>query len=167
MENSNGPSTGELREPELPDEGREGVNGGAANEARAQETPFTAFGSERRGVEGQLAQFAFTREEREREVRLTFRDVPADEVALAFRAAGAMLITVSGERAGRNAGGAEAQTPSDVTLRYFYSLGEMVYTISITSTSGVFGSVAAIFPVATLSEQELGARLAVAFQEGR
>ena len=50
-------------------------------------------------VERKLAQYAFVREERDREVRLLFRDLPAPEMALSFRAAGANLITLSGERA--------------------------------------------------------------------
>jgi hypothetical protein len=47
----------------------------------------------------QLAQFAFVREEDDREVRLSFRDVPADEIARAFRDSGALLISMTGERA--------------------------------------------------------------------
>src|SRR5437667_10529955 len=42
----------------------------------------------------QLAQFAFVREEDGREVRLTFRDVPANEIARAFRASGALLKSI-------------------------------------------------------------------------
>lgn len=56
------------------------------------------------GVERQLAHYAFVREERDREVRLLFRDVPPPEVAAAFRAARAALISVSGERQGSGAG---------------------------------------------------------------
>jgi hypothetical protein len=47
----------------------------------------------------ELASFAFLREDDEREVRLHFRDVPADEVARAFRRAGALFISMTGERA--------------------------------------------------------------------
>ena len=135
-------------------------------------------------VERQLAHYAFVREEREREVRLLFRDVPADEVAAAFRAAGASLITVAAERAAP----ATPETPGApgeeqvenaprrrrkrsgskplgaLSLRYFYSLGELVYTITITATSGVVASVTPIFPVAALSERHLHERMAVVFQ---
>ncbi|MGA7731856.1 MAG: hypothetical protein WCD37_11375, partial [Chloroflexia bacterium] len=47
----------------------------------------------------ELASFAFLREEDDREVRLHFRDAPANEVARAFRRAGAFFITMTGERA--------------------------------------------------------------------
>lgn len=50
------------------------------------------------GVESKLARFAFVREERDREVRLLFRDVPPFEIASSFKAAGATLISVAGER---------------------------------------------------------------------
>lgn len=47
----------------------------------------------------ELAAYAFLREEDDREVRLHFRDVPADGIALAFRRAGALFISMTGERA--------------------------------------------------------------------
>lgn len=49
-------------------------------------------------------------------------------------------------------------------MRYFYALGETVYTITITAPSEVVASVAPIFPVAALSERELNERLAVVFR---
>src|SRR5688572_7366601 len=120
-------------------------------------------------VERQLAHYAFVREEREREVRLLFRDVPADEVAVAFRAAGASLITIAGERAAPIAPGAQGGEPGAkssrrrrkrspqplgaLSMRYFYALGELVYTITITAPSEVVASVAPIFPAAALSER--------------
>ncbi len=133
-------------------------------------------------VERQLAHYAFVREEREREVRLLFRDVPADDVAAAFRAAGASLITLAGERATpasapEVSGKEQAERPprrrrkragsqplGALSLRYFYALGETVYTITITAPSEVVASVAPIFPVAALSERELHDRMAVVFQ---
>jgi len=132
-------------------------------------------------VERQLAHYAFVREEREREVRLLFRDVPADEVAAAFRAAGASLITVAGERAAppiatetSDKADAEGKPPrkrkrgpqplGPLSMRYFYALGETVYTITITAPSEVVASVAPIFPVAALSERELHERMAVVFR---
>src|SRR5437868_9763017 len=50
------------------------------------------------GVEHRLARFAFVREERDREVRLLFRDVPPLEIAATFKAVGATLISIAGER---------------------------------------------------------------------
>jgi hypothetical protein len=143
-------------------------------------------------VERQLAQYAFIREERDREVRLLFRDVPADEVARAFRASGASLVTIYGERltpaapppddAGEEIGtppGEDSDAPrrprkrqaaphsppaGEVVVRYFYSLGEMVYTVGIAVPSGVVESVAGIYPVAALSEHEIRDRIAVVFK---
>lgn len=145
-------------------------------------------------IERQLAQYAFVREERDREVRLLFRDVPPQEIAHAFRVAGAYLITLMGERARtpgqpthystqpveegeepeageqpRRHGPRRARpvpTPDltgDATIRYFYSLGETVYTVSIASTSGVFGSIAGIYPLASRLEREASERAAVMF----
>ena len=151
-------------------------------EQEYEETPPSEPSPEAEEVERQLAHYAFVREEREREVRLLFRDVPADDVAAAFRAAGASLITLAGERA-TPVPPAEAPVHGQVeseprrrrkrkgskplgalSLRYFYALGETVYTITITAPSGVVASVAPIFPVAALSEHELGERMAVVFQ---
>ena len=147
-----------------------------------EEAPSSEPSPEAEEVERQLAHHAFVREEREREVRLLFRDVPADEVAAAFRAAGASLITLAAERA-TPVSAPEALTDKQVesqprrrrkragskplgalSLRYFYALGEVVYTITITAPSGVVVSVAPIFPVAALSERELHERMAVVFQ---
>ncbi|HYO49912.1 MAG TPA: hypothetical protein VEW94_08670 [Chloroflexia bacterium] len=144
------------------------------------------------GVERQLAQYAFIREERDREVRLLFRDVPADDVARAFRASGASLITIYGERLALTAptsddASTEADTAAEedvsipqrprkrraasqsapageVLLRYFYSLGEIVYTVGIAVPSGVVASVAGVYPVAALSEHEIRDRIAVVFK---
>ncbi len=142
-------------------------------------------------VERQLASFAFVREEREREVRLHFRDVPAGELAMSFRRSGAGLISMMGERARvaappavdedvaaspeddalagsrrrrrRSHPGVEAMPPGELTVRYFYSLGEIVYTISIVAPSGVVQSVANIYPNAALPERELQEHLGVVF----
>jgi hypothetical protein len=144
-------------------------------------------------VERQLASFAFVREEREREVRLHFRDVPAGELAMSFRRSGAGLITMMGERARvvappaadedvpnapededeahvagtrrrhRSHSGAEAAPSGELTVRYFYSIGEIVYTISIVAPSGVIQSVANIYPNAALPERELQEHLGVVF----
>jgi hypothetical protein len=111
-----------------------------------------------RGVERSLAQFAFIREERDREVRLLFRSVSPVEIALAFRAAGARLISIAGERATPGATG----EPQELTLRYFFALGETVYTVSIASPEGFARTVADIYPAARAIEDELSARLGVA-----
>lgn len=148
-------------------------------------------GTER--VEQQLASFAFLREDREREVRLLFRDVPAGELALSFRRSGAALITVLGERASIPAGvppvesgsataaeepgtgrsrrrrkpAQEAEPASlhagEVTVRYFYSLGDVVYTVSIATFTGVAQSIAGIYPNAALPEREVSTRIGVIF----
>jgi hypothetical protein len=47
----------------------------------------------------ELASFAFLREDDEREVRLYFRDMPANEIALLFQRAGAIFVSMTGERA--------------------------------------------------------------------
>lgn len=135
-------------------------------------------GEEHGPVERQLAQYAFTREEREREVRLLFRDAPAAHIAHSFWAAGATLITLSGERSGPPANSAPTTNsesrsrrrrktrdtpPGEITLRYFYALGGLVYTVSIVSPSGVVQSIAGLYPSATLSERELSDRLSVVF----
>ena len=145
-------------------------------------------------VEQKLAQYAFVREEREREVRLIFRDVPAYEMAVSFRAAGAQLITIAGERVQQGGAGAVGASSSenteralvesqpresgrrrrrherapqpptgDVVLRYFFAMGELVYTVILAAPAGVMGSIAAIFPVARLSEEEIQSRLRVVF----
>lgn len=150
---------------------------------------FGAAGGAEEQVERQLASFAFVREEREREVRLHFRDVPAGELAMSFRRSGAGLITLMGERArvasmpsdgDATSPGDEADTGSirrrrrsqpgtafpqtgEVTVRYFYSLGELVYTISITAPSGVVQSISSIYPNAALPERELQEQLGVVF----
>ena len=139
-------------------------------------------------VETGLAQYAFVREEREREVRLLFRDVPADTVARTFLNAGAQLITLSGERTidgpGRSILNEEEGQPveveansspkqrkasrpaspaSAVTLRYFYTLGETVYTVQLVSSAGIIESIRGVYPLAALGERELQERLAVVF----
>lgn len=163
---------------------------------------------------GRLTQFAFVREEDDCEVRLFFRDVPADEIAASFRRSGATLISMMGERAlspsvvsarpesgwvvdtatgvvevvssqsadargrknrSRNrktfAAGTGA-TPTttttrtgQLTMRYFYSLSELVYTVIIASSTGLVESIKSIYPSAALSEQELQTRLAIVFRE--
>ncbi len=72
------------------------TSGGSAPERHAGGGKGEGSGEE--GVERRLAHFAFVREERDREVRLSFRDVPPHEIAAAFRAVGAKLISIAGER---------------------------------------------------------------------
>lgn len=147
-------------------------------------------------VERGLAQYVFVREEREREVRLLFRDASPADLARTFRSAGAHLITLSAERAStpgspistpppeeREEDGEEVETgerprkhrgvrqrssrpgppTGEVLLRYFYALGEIVYTVSIVSPTGVVASVANTYPLAARSEHDLTERLAVVF----
>ncbi|HUP28282.1 MAG TPA: hypothetical protein VM409_07595, partial [Chloroflexia bacterium] len=137
-------------------------------------------------VERGLVAYAFVREEREREVRLSFRDVPADDLAAVFRSAGARLISLSGGRAstgeshlsaGDNTPPEEGAAPpkrkrrrkpsryrtGDLSLRYFYALGDVVYTVTIATTTEVMHSISAIFPAAILSERELQDRLSIVF----
>jgi hypothetical protein len=187
-----------------------------ANEPDEQFRPFDDFDDyqgydEQEPLRRQLAQFAFVREEDDREVRLTFRDVPADEIAKAFRGSGALLISMMGERAlsptaisvspssgwtdfdtnpqesvalqGRKKRAHKRLTSTshddvpvsarptrhtgELTMRYFFSVGDLVYTINITSPTGIVESIAGIFPVAAQSEHELQSRLAVVFRENR
>jgi hypothetical protein len=150
-------------------------------------------------VERGLAQYVFVREEREREVRLLFRDASPADVARTFRSAGAHLITLSAERASPHSSPIATPPPpeqeldneasedsefseraskrkegkpksrmlghraGEVLLRYFYALGEIVYTVSIVSTTGVATSIASIYPLAARSERDLTERLAVVF----
>ena len=156
-------------------------------------------------VESGLAQYVFVREEREREVRLLFRDASPSDIARTFRSAGAHLITISAERASNQGSPIVSPSPDEVEpdegdravettdedadifaerarkrksskskalrknptgevlMRYFYSLGEMVYTVSIVSPTGVTTSVAATYPLAARSERDLSERLAVVF----
>jgi hypothetical protein len=142
------------------------------------------------GVERQLAHFTFMREEHEREVRLHFRDVPADQIAMVFRSAGASLITMTGERAALLAPTSARHTPppaptdksrpkrtaslgraahaagqaDEVTMLYFYAQDDIVYTVSITSPPWAVRSVAGIYPVAALLESEVQSRLSVVFR---
>ena len=167
--------------------------GGSGNTGNDRDAWHSAGAEEQ--VERQLASFAFIREEREREVRLHFRDVPAGELAMSFRRSGASLISLMGERARvaplaaepddvaapvvdepgparsrrrrRSHSGADATPPGEVTVRYFYSLGELVYTISIAAPSGVVQSIARIYPNAAFLEQELQGRLGVVFVDNR
>lgn len=146
------------------------------------------------GVERRLAHFAFVREDRDREVRLLFRDVPPSEIAAAFKATGATLISIAGERilpaVGKEAGpqpptdtiqpGNETQQaraadknsvgtaqtgkqPGNITIRYFFDMGEVVYTVIIDVPSGVVGSVAGVYPSARLAEDEIHKRLGAMF----
>ncbi len=156
----------------------------------------------RESVERGLAQYVFVREDREREVRLTFRDASANDIAYTFRTAGAHLITLFAERATRHGSAVKAQPPEDnlpvdegaetgdefeaeditsrrrttrhrsremtapageVLLRYFYALGETVYTVNIVSPTGVATSIAGTYPLAARSERDLRDRLAVVF----
>jgi hypothetical protein len=146
-------------------------------------------------VERQLAQYAFVREERDREVRLLFRDVPPSEIARAFRSVGAYLITIMGERArpreepkvepadseapdedsdleqvarkhSPRARHAPPEPVGEATLRYFYSLRETVYTVSVVSSTGVVESLAGFYPAAARLEREVGQRAAIFFRSG-
>jgi hypothetical protein len=162
-----------------------------------------AEGGEKAGaqesVETGLAQYVFVREEREREVRLLFRDASPADVARTFRSAGAHLITLSAERAtppstpivtphpteqesdneegedneisdraskrreGKPKSRKLGHRAGEVLLRYFYALGEIVYTVSIISPTGVAASISSIYPLASRSEHDLTERLAVVF----
>jgi hypothetical protein len=149
-----------------------------------------------------LASYAFLREDDDREVRLYFRDAPVGELALAFRKAGGLLLSIAGERApvvpppappidlqAQVEGKAGAQghrrrrhkssDPEDdqgheparsrhmgeLTLRYFFALEDIVYTLILTSSTGVVESIASIYPQAALSEQEVRSRLAAIFKQ--
>jgi hypothetical protein len=140
-------------------------------------------------VERMLAQYVFVREERDREVRLLFRDVPAPDIAASFRAAGAGLISITGERvsaqppaastadeplAPPSAGAAKkkrkgmtegpeaaARLAGEPVIIYFYALRETVYTVSIALPAGIAGSIAAIYPCARIPEQEVERRLGI------
>lgn len=160
-----------------------------------------AGAGQRESVERGLAQYVFLREEREREVRLTFRDASPSDIARTFRSAGAQLITLSAERASspsspissptapqddlaadsdeprevndaashskhpanRQRSAKAAPPTGEVLLRYFYALGEVVYTVSIASPTGVAASISGTYPLAARSERELTDRLAVIF----
>ena len=139
-------------------------------------------------LQRELALYAFVREEDEREVRLYFRDAPPNEVAASFRRAGAAFITMTAERASAAVATADrpdadqtaAEDPGqrkrarrlrrktrrtsprgETTLRYFYSLGEIVYTAIVTAPSGIVRSIAPVYPAAAISERELQDRLAL------
>jgi hypothetical protein len=206
---------GEVFQPRTqPDEGT--AQGGVAGAEEAGATAHAAGeeAGQRESIERGLAQYVFVREEREREVRLMFRDASPGDIAHTFRSAGAHLITLSAERASMpgspivtpppqnrepdqgvveeseaagagNAIDVDIDTESDepllrrraarqrstkagpptgeVLLRYFYALGEIVYTVSIVSLTGAVTSIAATYPVAARSERELSERLAIAF----
>ena len=179
------PDSGDNEEVVLEQVGEDGSEGGSGD------------AEERLGNE--LAAFAFLREEDDREVRLSFRDVPADSIANAFRRAGALFISLTGERARnvqvapvssvgvagvagdsvegevqplsrrkrRHKASAEERVaqsegglpPGELTMRYFYATEELVYTVIITSSTGIIKSIAGVFPSAELSEREVRVRL--------
>src|SRR5437016_1401948 len=86
----------------------------SAPEHRVNEGKAEGNGDE--SVERKLARFAFVREERDREVRLLFRDVPPAEIAAAFKVTGATLISIAGERIlPAVADGTDPQVPTDGT----------------------------------------------------
>jgi hypothetical protein len=180
---------------------REEPEGGEESETEGSEAA-----GQKENVERGLAQYVFVREEREREVRLLFRDASPGDIARTFRSAGAHLITLSAERVSTPGSPIVAPSPGEsepeegedteasadseesavierarkrratkqrsqragpptgeVLLRYFFSLGEIVYTVSIVSPTGVTSSVAGSYPLAARSERELNERLAVVF----
>jgi hypothetical protein len=51
----------------------------------------------------------------------------------------------------------------ELTVRYFYALGDLVYTVSIVTPSGIITSIAAVYPSALLPERDLHERLAAIF----
>ena len=129
-----------------------------------------------------LALYAFVREEDEREVRMYFRDAPPSEIAASFRRAGAAFITMTGERAFSPVAPApeyqhaDAPKPAsrsprarrkdrrsrrqgEATLRYFYALGEIVYTAIVSAPAGIVRSIAPVYPAAAITERELHERL--------
>jgi hypothetical protein len=166
----------------------ERISGSVLPADELDETPFADDAEQ--VVERQLAHFTFVREGRDREVRLLFRDTPSSEVARAFRAAGAYLITLLAERTshhehpqrhseveteeghhaharrGRHASRPTTEPVGEATMRYFYSLGETVYTVSIVSTTGLVESIAGVYPMAMRLEQEASQRSAVVFRPG-
>jgi hypothetical protein len=138
-------------------------------------------------LQRELALYAFVREEDEREVRMFFRDTPPNEIAASFRRAGAAFISMTGDRAftpqpdaapAADEQGPDAPKPAarprrsrrkarrpsrqgEATLRYFYSLGEIVYTAIVSAPSGIVRSIAPVYPAAAISERELQERLAL------
>ncbi len=144
----------------------------------------------------ELAAFAVVREEDDREVRLYFRDAHAAEIAGAFRRAGAIFISMTGERARlaqafattpESRGSAVEEMPplgrrrrkrktdsvppdapprsmGEAVVRYFYATESIVYTIIITTSTGILDSIGSIYPSARLSEGELQVRLSVIFR---
>ena len=139
-------------------------------------------------VERRLAHYAFVREERDREVRLLFRNVSALEVALAFKAAGAAFISIAGEsvrsspapdnhtgdstplsertepdEATDKSGANKDRGRKEVKLRYFYGVEDTTYTVSIAANSGTVPSIMSAFRAARLVESELNERLGVVF----
>ena len=113
-----------------------------------------------------------------------FRDAPPNEVAASFRRAGAAFITMTGERAfspaapapdDHDIGDSKAEPRSrrarrklrrsrrqgEATLRYFYALGEIVYTAIVSAPGGIVRSIAPVYPAAAITERELQERLAL------
>src|SRR6478672_7605413 len=77
---------------ELPSDGLRQPDGQDADDYDAAEDTEEVLGND-------LAGYAFLREDDDREVRLYFRDAPVGELALAFRKAGGLLLSIAGERA--------------------------------------------------------------------
>ena len=179
---------------ELPSDGLRQSNEQGADDYDAAEDTEEVLGND-------LAGYAFLREDDDREVRLYFRDAPVGELALAFRKAGGLLLSIAGERAlvvpppaptsGEPAQAdasidsqshrrrrhrssdseadlahepARSRHTGELTLRYFFALEDIVYTLIITSSAGVIESIAGIYPQAALSEQEVRARTAAIFK---
>jgi hypothetical protein len=179
---------------ELPSDGLRQSDEHGADDYDAAEDAEEVLGND-------LAGYAFLREDDDREVRLYFRDAPVGELALAFRKAGGLLLSIAGERAlvvpppaPTSGEPARADAPIDsqshrrrrhrssdseadlayelarsrhtgeLTLRYFFALEDIVYTLIITSSTGVIESIAGIYPQAALSEQEVRARTAAIFK---
>jgi hypothetical protein len=179
---------------ELPSDGLRQSDEQDAGEYFAAEDAEEVLGND-------LAGYAFLREDDDREVRLYFRDAPVGELALAFRKAGGLLLSIAGERAlvvpppaATSGEPAQADAPVDsqshrrrrhrsgdseadlaheparsrhtgeLTLRYFFALEDIVYTLIITSSAGVIESIAGIYPQAALSEQEVRARTSAIFK---
>ncbi len=145
-------------------------------------------------VEGEIADYAQVREEREGEVRLYFRDVPANEVARYFWSSGAIFITLMAERSTGDAfttdqdanrpgpaGGQEAESiprrrrsaqhtgpgQGELRMRYFFAMGDLVYTVVLAVPSGVVHTISRIYPSAARLEREVAQRMAVVVQEYR
>jgi hypothetical protein len=52
----------------------------------------------------------------------------------------------------------------ELTMRYFFATATLVYTVIITTSTGMMQSIGDVFPSARLSERELQTRLSTSFR---